>query len=112
MELMPERECTTCTQMKKVEWGCEAPPRQELSIGGIILDRCPRRPVLDDPAYFGYVFWLYRQMQNGVTQEQGGLQDQPGRLLQSFRVIDSALNECSSIKDEQQAKKNARAGIR
>ncbi len=108
MELLPERDCATCTQIKKVEWGCTEDATQQLSIGGVEQTRCPRRPVLDDPVYFGELFWLYRRMQDGILQEAGGLQDQASRLVDSLRIIESTVNECTAIKQQKDEDKRAR----
>ena len=108
LELLPERQCATCTDTKKLEWGCETDAKQELSLGDLKITRCPRRPLLDNPEYYSYLFWLYRQMQNGILQESGGLEDQPSRMVESFRIMEVTLNECAEIKRVDEAKKTAR----
>ncbi|QIG76091.1 hypothetical protein EVC24_070 [Rhizobium phage RHph_I4] len=92
VELLPELECSTCTLHQQKERGCttDAPAPHELD--GMVLTRCPRRPLLEDPEYFSELFWGHQQFQKGILPEEGGLLSQPGKLMQLYFVIDRTRN--------------------
>ena len=119
--LFPERDCTTCTALKKRDYGCEArletgPDGTSKWIGRgkhqILIDgkpdwSCPRRPWLDDPEGLFFLMDVYAHYQNGFLPEQGGVLDQPAKLMRMLAIIGKAHADC----DEQQqaeAKKRAR----
>lgn len=78
-------------------------------LDGEELRRCPRRPILENPEYFGELFWLYRQHKAGYTSEPGGLSDQPGKLMNCFREIDVAMIKVDKFREEQEERKRRRA---
>jgi hypothetical protein len=70
---------------------------------GVVQDRCPRRPFMpgdQDHDGISEALWYYAAYKRGQLPEQGGLQDQPGMLMDIFRVIDGAVG---TIEMDQQA---------
>lgn len=104
---MPERNCGTCTDRRKIAWGCTTDAKEKAFLDGEPLLRCPRRPLLDDPESIGYIFWLYRQKEKGYLPEPGGLNDQPAIFVQYMTIIDRALDFCreEQRKREEQSKR-------
>ena len=62
--------------------------------------------MLDNPEYYSHLFWLHRQRQEGYLPEPGGLNDQPYKLIHSFRVIDSMLSRIEEHRKEEEDRKN------
>lgn len=52
------------------------------------LLRCPRRPFLEEPAFFNELLWSFGRYKEGHLPEDGGLRSQPYRLIELFRVIE------------------------
>lgn len=73
------------------------------------LLRCPRRPLLEDPEFFSELFWNYKAFQRGFLPNAGGLEDQPVMLMDSFRVLEQALDLCEAQKREKEARRSRRA---
>lgn len=82
-----------------MRWGCERDAALPLTVDGEDIFRCPRRPILEEPVYFSAVFRAYGDYQRGILPENGGVLDQPARLLQSFRVIDEAAADCRRARE-------------
>lgn len=81
-------DCSTCTAAQKKARGCTADAPVPHEIGGMTLPRCPRRPLLDDPAYFSQLFWQHQQFKKGMLPDEGSLLSQPGKLMDLFFEID------------------------
>jgi hypothetical protein len=112
VELLPERNCSTCTPQNKINWGCEGNARQKLTLGATKLEVCPRRPLLDDPDKYSNIFWLYRQYKEGYLPETGGLYNQPAKYLEYIRIIDRALDFCRDMQQERDQRKKGASGRR
>jgi hypothetical protein len=104
--LLSERNCTTCTDKQKELWGCTSPPQSPLLLDNEPVDRCPRRPLLDETVKWNRVFWLYRQFDRGILPEEGALLSQPHKLLTYFSIIEQAKAEAT---DEQMKREQRRA---
>lgn len=50
------------------------------------------------------VLWYYAAYKRGQLPDSGGLQDQPGMLLDIFRVIDGAMGTVEAIQQEERDK--------
>jgi hypothetical protein len=102
-----------CTAQQKVIRGCvqDAPENYRLNIEGEVHLRCPRRPILDDPAFYRELFWLYRQKEKGYLVNHGGLDDLPTFLADAFRVIDATLSRIEAHKKDEAARKKRRAAL-
>lgn len=75
-----------------------------------MLTRCPLRLFLDNPDDMGELAWYYAAYKRGQLPEEGGLLDQPAKMMDAFRVIDAAnvtLEE--QDRKEQEAKAAAEA---
>jgi hypothetical protein len=107
MVLLPERECTTCTARQKVLWGCNAPPVDRMELDGDVLDRCPRRPLLDNPSLFVDIFWLFRNYDRGILPEEGSLLSQPHKLVRIFEALDNAKNSANAEQMSREQKKSS-----
>jgi len=105
---MPERNCLACTDRQKITRGCDTDAKEITTIDGDALTRCPRRPLLDKPQRFGYLFWLYRQKEKGYLPERGGLNDQPAKYLAYMGIIDRALDFCTSEKQKKEERQRRR----
>ena len=94
--------------------GCEEPVEGEANV--LIIDgeeqrRCPRRPILEDPGYYADIFYLYRQSKAGYLSEDGGLSNQPAKLMELFREIETAQYKIEQHKEEQEAAKRRRRAV-
>lgn len=94
---------------QQAEWGCHKNSALPLTFDGEDVWRCPRLPLKEDPDNIGQVLWYYSLYRKGNLPEAGGLMDQPGLLMDMFRVIDNAVADVEAHKQEereQQAKKS------
>ena len=84
-------------------WGCEGEAAEKIEIEGEQVTRCPKRlfyhidPRSED---FGEVLWYYSAYKRGQLPNAGGLQDQPGMLMDLFKVIDGAVNTIEQMQTE------------
>ncbi len=74
--------------------------------------RCPRRPILEDPALFQELFWLYRQKEKGYLVNAGGLEDQPAVLVECYRIIDATLANIAAHQKDLDDRKKKRAAMK
>lgn len=109
VHLLPERDCATCTVHQMRNWGCEEDAESLIELDGEELNRCPRREFKEFPAYYGHLMWLYTQWQKGFLPEEGGLNSQPFRLVESIRIIDTAIGAVQAHEEEMERRKTARA---
>jgi hypothetical protein len=58
---------------------------------------CPRRPVKDDPAYFGAVMSLYGLYKEGVLADEGAIYSQATKYVTTMRLIHSTVDECLTV---------------
>lgn len=100
ISLFPERDCTTCTAKQKRNWGCEGNAQEIIELDGEIMDTCIRRPLLDNPLFFNEAFELYRFYKDGFLPNEGTFLAQPLSFRQLIIIIDSALEECNSIRED------------
>ena len=105
--LLPEWECSACTPEKKVYRGCDAPSRAKVEFNGEAIDRCPRRPLLDDPTLYDELFWLFHNYKLGMLPEGGGLNSNPNKLVQMLRILHNAEAQATSERDAKERKKLA-----
>lgn len=108
-ELMPERNCAKCTKQNKKEWGCDKDAPIPYLLDGEELRRCPLRPTLDDPEFYGHVFWSYNRTQQGFLLEEGSYLSQPGLLVECWKEIDRANSLLDRERHANQRKDAARA---
>lgn len=80
-----------------------------LVFDGETLDRCPRRPFLDDPEWFDSIFTSYSWVQKGFLPVQGTYHDIPNKLATCFKVIDQAIHYAEDEDKKTQARR-ARQG--
>lgn len=71
--------------------------------------RCPRRPLLNDPETYDYLFWLYGMLQYGILPDGPSLNSNPAKLLTLFRIIKAAESEATSERETAEAKKRGRS---
>ena len=116
---MPERKCEGCKY--RAMWGCFAEPTAELDeegrmiwrnaamIPSVIDDeevwRCPRRPIKDDPAYWGRLLFAYGFYKQGILPDAGALYDQSNKAMLMFGVLDDINRECTEVKIERERDK-------
>jgi hypothetical protein len=73
-----------------------------------VLDRCPRRLLLDQPQDVAEVFWWYQNYRRGLLPVDGGLLDQPALLMECFSVIDSAIATYEAEQAEEMRKQTSK----
>jgi hypothetical protein len=105
--LLPERDCRTCTAVQQKAWGCTAKATMTLEIDGEVVERCPRRPLLDTPDFFSAAFWLYGNYDRGILPEGGTLKSNPHKLVQVFRVIQTAKDDALEERERRERRKAA-----
>jgi len=104
MQLLPDRDCSTCTALQKTERGCEKNAPLPVMLDGHELWRCPRRPIYEKPAYFASVFQAYRSYMRGYLPDPGSLEEQGYRYTIAMMVIDSAVAEAQAEQDRRSKK--------
>ncbi len=111
---MEERKCEKCTLIQKKQWGCDAEAKQPYDVlDGVELSRCPRRPFLENSQFYSELFWSYKQFMNGFLSEDGGLQDQPNKLMEYFQIIGIANTDGERDKKAMDEKRRNRIeGVR
>lgn len=62
--------------------------------------QCPRRPLKDEPALWDEFLALYSFYKRGYLPEDGGVVDQPHKLLVMLSVFESAVTEAERSKQE------------
>ena len=116
--------CNSC--VNQVEWGCDAEETDQddpmggkvwlrgtqlpLTIDGEMVWRCPRRPILDDPAYWRKLLFHYGLFHDGHLPDQGAVSDQSFKAMSLFGIIDDVMAECERERADQTAAKRARGG--
>ena len=110
--MFSNRDCVTCTETNKRQWGCEGNAEMPIRIDDEEIWTCPRRPILDHPEFFAEVLGAYRDYQKGFLPEPGGTMSQPKRLMQCFKVIEHTVNECSAENKNKPPKGNPFKDIR
>lgn len=71
--------------------------------------RCPKRVFLEDGPSIATIFWYYGRYKSGILPEAGGLEDQCGKMMMQFRVIDAAMDEYDDHKRKEQERETARS---
>ncbi len=69
---------------------------------------CPRRWIKDEPEASTNCFWLYRRYDKGQLPEDGGLQSQPSKLMQVFRVMEIGWHR---VEDEREKKRDRKSAV-
>lgn len=103
--MLPERNCQTCTSVKKELWGCAKDAVEHVEIDGEVFKRCPRLPLLRNPELYSELFWLYSNYKRGILPDSGALYDQSAKYIFLMRYIESVLSECEAYKAEEITKK-------
>lgn len=66
------------------------------------------RLFLDNPDDIGDLIWYYSNYKRGQLPLEGGLLDQPARMMDAFKVIDGANATLTAVrKTEQEAQARA-----
>ena len=105
--LLPDWDCRACTVAQKLARGCEAPARQRLELDGVVVERCPRRPLLDNPRWLNEVFWLYSNWSKGILPDGSTLHTNPALLTEAIRAIDDAMHEAKIERDQREQRRLA-----
>ncbi|SNS83854.1 MULTISPECIES: hypothetical protein [unclassified Azospirillum] len=90
ISLLPQRDCATCTDLRKAQWGCAADALIPIKFDGEEARRCPKRPLLDQPEALAAVFTAYRWFTKGHLIESGSWIDQPAVYCDLMQIIDMA----------------------
>lgn len=108
MILLPEWDCGACALAQQRVRGCTSPATGRLTFRGEPIVRCPRRPLLDQSAWFGEFFWLYQNYKDGMLPEGSSMKANPHLLMQAIRVFDGALVQAKAERDAKENAKRAR----
>ncbi len=73
------------------------------------LWHCPRRPFLDSPEWFNWLFTSYQWMKRGFLPDGGTWLDQGAKLVELLQVIDVAIHDANETKRKQEEQKVAKA---
>ena len=76
-----------------MEWGCNTDAVLPLMLDGETILRCPRRPYLDNSAWYNHVLSSYKYAQKGMLTEPGTWLDQGAKLISAFAVLDAATED-------------------
>jgi hypothetical protein len=105
--LLPDWQCATCTAAQKVSRGCEDIATKPVELDGELQQRCPRRVLLDRPAWIGEVWWLYSKYVDGIFPEHGGLNDQPAKFIAVARLLEVTKSAADGEKEQREKKRKA-----
>lgn len=64
------------------------------------MTRCPRRPLLDMPAFFDEAFEVYSWYKKGHLPESGGWEEQSAAFVQLVRIMDLATNDANKLAEK------------
>lgn len=106
--MFPERVCSTCKDQNKKDWGCTTDTALPMTLDGVEIFRCPRRPLLDDPQFFNLIFSTYRHYKDGFLPVSGGILDQAPKMMRAMSAMSTVLEELreeASVKARAKAKK-------
>ena len=110
-------------------WGCDAVETDEpdplsggtghlwknaakipLTIDNEMIWRCPRRPLLDDPAYWSKLLFSYSLFRDGHMIDEGSVSSQSFKAMTLFGIIQDAMAAVETEKAERAALQAARRG--
>jgi hypothetical protein len=104
--MLPDRVCSKCTPGQQKEWGCDAYQDDKgawhkrslvpMEVDGKESWVCPRRPVKDDPSFFGELMTLYGLYKEGVLADEGSIMSQSQKYVTLMRLVHSTVNECQA----------------
>lgn len=77
-----------------------------MSLDGVDIYRCPRRPILDDPNYYTSVFLAYKAYIRGYLPDEGSLEDQGYRFAHTMAVVENAVSEARAEQERRDARKS------
>lgn len=83
-------------------YGCDEPVQFPVVMAGEEYYRCPLRPLYENPDKLPEIIWYYRSYNKGFLPVEGGLLDQPHKLLSCIKVIDKAYNMAEAEKAEKE----------
>jgi hypothetical protein len=72
-----------------------------------VLERCPRRPLLDNPGWYSELFWLYANWSKGILPDGGTLNTNPSKLMDAIRIMDDAKAAATSERDQREQRRQA-----
>lgn len=107
--MMPQLDCSSCTDQQKKTRGCEAPPPLPMMFDGQPIDRCPMRPYFEEPYWYNTLMERYRWVKDGFLPDPGLLPDQATAFLTYKLVIDLATNEADHQEQEKREKEQRMA---
>jgi hypothetical protein len=103
----PTWSCASCTPEQQEFRGCDGPPRMKLRMLDEELERCPLRPVLDQPKEFGQLFAWYRKFAQGLLLDPGTILDQANYTQKAFDVIENGLGTVEQERVQEAERKAA-----
>ena len=109
MRLLPERDCSDCPAQNRKRWGCESDASFPLPFDGERVKRCPRKPFLDNPEWFGQIFEAFSWREKGFLPNPGTWRDQDHRFVLACSIIDRANQDASDDERKAQEAKQAQA---
>lgn len=98
--MLPEFDCVKCTAKQKLQRGCEKKAIQPLMLDGQELERCPRRPIYEEPEYWLEMLQLWQDFTDGLLPEDGGTLSQPAYMMQAFRIFIRAQRDADKLLED------------
>jgi hypothetical protein len=89
----------------KQQYGCEGNAKLPVVLDGEEMTTCPRRPILDDPEFYGDLFGRFRRYQKGLFYDEGAVGSQPNLLIECLDEMEQTLGVVDEYRREQDAKK-------
>lgn len=66
-----------------------------------------RRPLLDNPRWFNEIITAYNLYKQGLLPNDGSYLAQPVGFIPLMSLVDQVVEECRTLRTEQEKKKNA-----
>lgn len=107
---MPDRQCAGC--VRQVEWGCfayqkrkpeegedpadswDSPAYLPVTLDGEEVYHCPRQYIRENMEEWAKLLMYYAYYKAGFLPQSGSVIDQSNKLMEIFRIIDKANDDC------------------
>lgn len=108
---MPQWDCATCSDFYKRERGCTDKPLVPVVLDGKELERCPRRPMLDDPAFYNAMLKAYSWYKRGHFPDTGTYLDQAAAYTEMLDIFELAISEAKAVLEKENERKSKRGAL-
>ena len=98
--LLPKWDCDTCNASLQKIRGCGYPGTTATVMDKKKLSTCPRYFIKREGRAFNKIATAYDNMQRGFLPEEGGINDQPAKLMEAVEHFQAGLNEARSSQNK------------